>query len=106
MHGPTEPDSVRPSQWVRRGYAADMVSHVAGPGGLISENIIRNARDTSLRGQTKGSISVCPDFPIVIPSSSESGSADRETASRSPLLGYVELMALPYTPYIVRVHYI
>ena len=48
-------------QWLRRGHAADMVSHLTGPGCLIELNIIRNALDT-FRRQTKGSVGVCSDL--------------------------------------------
>ena len=36
MHGMTEAGPVRASQWLRREHAEDTVSHLAGPGCLIS----------------------------------------------------------------------
>ena len=52
MHGITEAGSVRASQWLRREHAEDTVSHLAGPGRLITQNMMRNALNTSLHGQT------------------------------------------------------
>ena len=41
-----------------------MASHLAGPGRLVSQNVIRNALDTYLRGQTKGLVGLCPDLSL------------------------------------------
>ena len=60
MLGITETGSVRASQWLQREHAEDTVSHLAGPGCSISQNIIRNELNTSLHGQTEGLVGVCP----------------------------------------------
>ena len=53
---------MRASQWLQREHAADVVSHLAGPGCLIeSKDHIRNALDT-FRRQAKGSVGVCSDL--------------------------------------------
>ena len=52
MHDITEAGSVRASQWLQREHAEDTVSHLAGPGCLISQNLIKNTLNTSLCGQT------------------------------------------------------
>ena len=58
-----EAGSVRAFQWLRkRKHPADMISHLDGAGCLISQNIVRNALDTSLRGQTIGLVGVCSDL--------------------------------------------
>ena len=61
MYGIAEAGSARASQWLRRAHAEDTVSYLAGPACLISQNIMRNALNTSLHGQTKGLVGVCLD---------------------------------------------
>ena len=61
-HGIREADSARASPWLRIEHAADMVSHLAGPGCLIESKYKTIALDTSLGGQTRGLVGVVLDF--------------------------------------------
>ena len=53
----SEAGSVRVSQWLQREHAADIVSHLTGPGCFIE--LKYNKKRTR---QTKGSVGVCSDL--------------------------------------------
>ena len=95
MHGVAEADSVCASQWLRREHAAYMATPLLALDAWLSQTS-RNGLETSLRGQTRGSVCVGSDLSDRNMMKLGIGFTQETAETSSPLLVYIGLLALLY----------
>ena len=95
MHGVAEAGSVRASQWLRREHAVYMATPLLALNAWLGPNIKKRTQ-SSLRGQTRGSVCVGSDLSHRNVIKFGIGITQGTAEVSDPLLVYIDFLALLY----------
>ena len=95
MHGVAEAGSVCACQWLRREHAAYVVTQLLALDAWLNQNIKKRTRNVSC-GQTRGSVCVGSDLSERNMMKLGIGFTQEKAEVSSPLLVYIDLLALLY----------